>query len=230
MKTLILNIKNMRVEIDARVRGVESLEGSREVSLARTALQEGKMFLGLALRQLGEATPYPKGEDTQTREVDPSVDVAAAGSVVPGTDRVQAIKQLRAELAELLKTFDVGEALDPGAVHFKASRWMRESETALARARLWLGEALRVEAGKPEAGVSEAGVSAGSKAKEPEVGKPEARVSEEPTAKEPEAGVSEEPAAQTKAATNAAAGGDLLLSDEPAAYANKPKSEAKAKK
>jgi len=48
---------------------------SRENSLAITKLQEGVMWLGMNLKRLGEANPYPSSKDETTgTKIEPTAD------------------------------------------------------------------------------------------------------------------------------------------------------------
>lgn len=62
----VTNTKQLRKDIDALIQRTKELEKSRETSLAITKLQEGVMWLGMHLKELGESNPYPSSKDPAT--------------------------------------------------------------------------------------------------------------------------------------------------------------------
>jgi hypothetical protein len=50
------------------------MEPCREVSLAITKLQEGIMWMGMNLKRLNEATPYPNSMNTNNEKIEPTAD------------------------------------------------------------------------------------------------------------------------------------------------------------
>lgn len=67
--------KQLRKDTDDIIQRVKDLPSSRERSLAITKLQEGVMWLGMDLKRLGEANPYPSSKDASTGTViEPTAD------------------------------------------------------------------------------------------------------------------------------------------------------------
>ena len=68
-------IKQLRKDIDDVIQRVKGLESCREVSLAITKLQEAVMWLGMDLKRLNEANPYPSSKDPSTgTKIEPTAD------------------------------------------------------------------------------------------------------------------------------------------------------------
>lgn len=71
----VTNTKQLRREIDVLIQKVKELDKSRETSLAVTKLQEGVMWLGMHLKELGENNPYPSSKDPATGiSIEPTAD------------------------------------------------------------------------------------------------------------------------------------------------------------
>jgi len=70
----IIDTKQLRKDIDGVIQNVRALPPGRETSLVITKLQEGLMWLGMNLKQLGNANPYPHSRDTSNTTVDPTDD------------------------------------------------------------------------------------------------------------------------------------------------------------
>jgi hypothetical protein len=67
--------KQLRKDTDDIIQRIKDLPSSRERSLAITKLQEGVMWLGMDLKRLGEANPYPSSKDSSTGTViEPTAD------------------------------------------------------------------------------------------------------------------------------------------------------------
>lgn len=67
--------KQLRKDTDEIIQRIKELPGSRERSLAVTKLQEGVMWLGMDLKRLGEANPYPSSKDASTgTTIEPTAD------------------------------------------------------------------------------------------------------------------------------------------------------------
>lgn len=71
----VIKNKQLRKDTDDIIQRIKNLPPSRERSLATTKLQEGVMWLGMDLKRLGEANPYPssKNPDTGTT-IEPTAD------------------------------------------------------------------------------------------------------------------------------------------------------------
>jgi ClpP class serine protease len=72
--TQVLATKQLRKDTDDIIQRVKELRPSRETSLATTKLQEGVMWLGMQLKALGEANPYPNSKDASNTKIEPTAD------------------------------------------------------------------------------------------------------------------------------------------------------------
>lgn len=70
----IVNTKQLRKDIDEVLQRVKGLGQSRETSLAITKLQEATMWLGMNLKRLGEADPYPESRNPNNQRIEPTAD------------------------------------------------------------------------------------------------------------------------------------------------------------
>ncbi len=71
----VTNCKQLRKDTDEIIQRIKENPVSRENSLAITKLQEGVMWLGMNLKRLGEANPYPSSKDASTGTViEPTAD------------------------------------------------------------------------------------------------------------------------------------------------------------
>lgn len=71
----VVENKRLRQDIDAKIQEVKELPASRERSLTITKLQEAVMWLGMDLKRLGTANPYPSSKDPSTETtIEPTTD------------------------------------------------------------------------------------------------------------------------------------------------------------
>ena len=70
----VLETKRLRKDIDDQIQKVKSLPPSRETSIAITKLQEAVMWLGMNLKALGEANPYPNSKDATNTIIEKTAD------------------------------------------------------------------------------------------------------------------------------------------------------------
>lgn len=70
----VSNTKQLRKDIDEVLQRVKGLDQSRETSLAITKLQEAAMWLGMNLKRLGEANPYPESRNPDSQTIHPTSD------------------------------------------------------------------------------------------------------------------------------------------------------------
>lgn len=71
----VVQNKQLRKDTDDIIQRIKDLPSSRERSLAITKLQEGVMWLGMDLKRLGEANPYPSSKDASTgTKIEPTAD------------------------------------------------------------------------------------------------------------------------------------------------------------
>lgn len=67
--------KQLRKDIDAIIQRVRDLPATRERANSITRMQEGVMWLGMDLKRLGEANPYPSSKDPSTgTQIEPTAD------------------------------------------------------------------------------------------------------------------------------------------------------------
>jgi len=67
--------KQLRKDTDDIIQRIKDMPLSRERALAVTKLQEGVMWLGMDLKRLGEANPYPSSKDASTgTQIEPTAD------------------------------------------------------------------------------------------------------------------------------------------------------------
>ena len=74
IQTEVSNTKQLRKDIDEVLQRVKGLYQSREISLAITKLQEATMWLGMNLKRLGEANPYPESKNPDSQRIEPTAD------------------------------------------------------------------------------------------------------------------------------------------------------------
>lgn len=75
MKQEIVNIKQLRKDIDDIIQRVCDLERCRETSLSITKLEEAVMWLGMDLKRLNQPNPYPSSKDPSTgSKIEPTAD------------------------------------------------------------------------------------------------------------------------------------------------------------
>lgn len=70
----VKDTKQCRKDIDNIIQKVKKLDSSRETSLAVTKLQEAVMWLGMNLKRLGEANPYPDSYNPDNAKIEPTAD------------------------------------------------------------------------------------------------------------------------------------------------------------
>ncbi len=71
----VVGNKALRKATDDIIQSIKNLPNSTERVLAITKLQEGVMWLGMDLKRLGEANPYPSSKDASTGTViEPTAD------------------------------------------------------------------------------------------------------------------------------------------------------------
>lgn len=74
-ETEVVSIKQLRKKGDNLIQQIKYLPGSAEKTLAMRKFQEGVMWLGMDLKRLGEANPYPSSKDPSTgAKIEPTAD------------------------------------------------------------------------------------------------------------------------------------------------------------
>ena len=70
----ILETKRLRKKLDEALQEVKKLNKTRETSLSVTKIQEGIMWLGMYLKELGTTDPYPTSKDSLDPTIHPTAD------------------------------------------------------------------------------------------------------------------------------------------------------------
>lgn len=63
MENQIIKTKELRRKLDDTLQEVKKLEDSKETMLATVKIQEAIMWLGMNLKRLGNADPYPDSKN-----------------------------------------------------------------------------------------------------------------------------------------------------------------------
>lgn len=66
MEAEVIEIKQLRQDIDKIIQRVCFLQRCRETSLVITKLEEAVMWLGMDLKRLNQPNPYPSSKDPST--------------------------------------------------------------------------------------------------------------------------------------------------------------------
>ena len=64
--------KQLRVNLDIELQKMKAIPKSREISLSITKLQEAIMWLGMDLKALKEANPYPNSYNPENTKIEPT--------------------------------------------------------------------------------------------------------------------------------------------------------------
>ncbi len=70
----VKDVKSLRQGLDGQLQKLKELPSTREVSLSITKIQEGIMWLGMELKRLGEANPYPDSYNPESPVIDKTAD------------------------------------------------------------------------------------------------------------------------------------------------------------
>jgi len=70
----VSQVKALHRDLDVELQRLKALEPSRETSLAITKIQEGIMWLGMRLKAIGEANPYPESYNPESSIIHPTSD------------------------------------------------------------------------------------------------------------------------------------------------------------
>lgn len=70
----ILETKRLRKKLDETLQEIKKLNKTRETSLSITKIQEGIMWLGVHLHELGTPDPYPTSKDDTDLTIHPTAD------------------------------------------------------------------------------------------------------------------------------------------------------------
>lgn len=66
--------KQLRKDFDSLLQKLQEADKSRERSLAITKIQEAIMWLGMDLKRLGTANPYPESKNPESLIIEPTAD------------------------------------------------------------------------------------------------------------------------------------------------------------
>ncbi len=125
-------------------KGLDKLTPGREVSLAKTAIQESIMFAGLVLGDIGDESPYPKSDDKDSKVIEDRADVSFSDYNFDATDYVGQVKEIRNDIGASVKVMSdlytnaIGTDVKPESVAFFPSHLMM-SLMSLKKSRMWLG-------------------------------------------------------------------------------------------
>lgn len=131
-------LRQVRLEIDSLINTAKLLAPSREVSLAYTNLQRGKMWLGKALGAFGSPSPYVNSTDPSNKIIDAQAEHTEHAHVFPADyGHVEQIKQMRHTLASpISKTEEILVSVTPSGL---LQNYVTQSFLALEEAKMWYG-------------------------------------------------------------------------------------------
>lgn len=158
-------IQALRRALDARTQDIAALGRSRELSLAFTSLQQGRMLLGNTIKLLGGSTPYPEASNPKSPRIEPPADVTTADYApeLP-EDPVAAVKTVRERLESQVAGMELlRAALFPRHVGTLAESVFEAAYVQLLLAKNWLGMELSA-------------IGSGARDKKKELEKPAAKV------------------------------------------------------
>lgn len=144
---MIDKVKEIRVNLDALIQVTNNLGSwTDEVKETVRSLKLGKMWLGKALGQLGDETPYKQGNDVSTNVIDPKADTAEIfGELFEGVDmtnQIQVAKKIREEIEKEIG--GIGLLFSFNNTSTDLGMYVNHSRLHLNEARMWLGEFLSV--------------------------------------------------------------------------------------
>ena len=151
MKEVIDNIKDLRIKIDALIVKTQKNyfpETSREISLAYTNLQRGKMWLGKVLGELNTPSPYPQSDNPSDKTIEPQAEhnIEADGDESVEFDQIVRVKDVRRRIqvvVDKMKEFTLSpqpaiifDKPDKGAFY---SNYIMTAILAMEEAKMWYG-------------------------------------------------------------------------------------------
>lgn len=147
-ETTIQTLTENRVNLDGIGKSLTLLTGSRYVSLAITALELGRMYVGEIALELGKEYPYEKTKKaTSPEQIQKAVDLYE-GKIKEHNNEIQAIVSIRESIDNIndntLKTVNefVLDSPVKGLDKFKIDCNISEAYRSLKEARMWLGKRL----------------------------------------------------------------------------------------
>lgn len=146
MRDITGEIRYIRTHLDVMFSAMQKMQGSREFSLAITALQESKMWLGKVLQEFGEANPYPESKNPESKRIEPTAEHGTEDLHVywdkQGYGVVGTIKDLRKRIEALLpQIWEVRTFQGNGQ---KQILYADQSYLRACASMMWLGMALGV--------------------------------------------------------------------------------------
>ena len=139
---LIMNIKDLRVQIDKFINTVKLIQSSREVSLAYTNLQRSFMWLGESLKASGSVSPYQESQNPASSHIEPTADHEEE-NIFDGFWDIEAtqlarVKAFRGELEITITEFrDFKKNSESCGKEYDDC--LNESFNALKEAKMWFG-------------------------------------------------------------------------------------------
>lgn len=98
-----LNEKRVLLDSIVLLIATSALTQSREMSLVKTNIQEGIMFMGLMKGALGDTNPYPESHNPTSQVIEPRAEKATEPyGYDPSLTETGLVKQLRAVLQDII--------------------------------------------------------------------------------------------------------------------------------
>lgn len=145
---IINKIRGIRVELDAIAQVIsKDLGKSRELSLAYTAIQLSKMWLGITLKSLGNGNPYPESKNPISLVIEKTADTSEKENYLPDMisnengehipmNIIQKVKWVREKLEKI-------EEDDLKEIRFESQTKSADRATEyLIECSMWLGQQL----------------------------------------------------------------------------------------
>lgn len=139
----ISKIKSWRVELDKHTFYLQQMKGSRQISIAITATQNARMWLGQVLNVLDEPNPYPDSKDATNNKIAPTTDVFTTKDDTPfvNMDGIKQAKVMRQRLTSLYEEMEHLEAkgILSRQLNDKGMLCISKSWAYIVEANMWLG-------------------------------------------------------------------------------------------
>jgi hypothetical protein len=152
MKTeTIEQLTSLRVRLDGVEKSVEALPKTRYSSLALTALETGRMYVGEVCRELGKEYPYEATKKAiDASGIQPAVDLSTTGSYLIGDNEIVNLNTLREDLEkhtqvllDVVANDDFGQDMPDDPEKFlPLISACNGAYQGLKEARMWLGKRL----------------------------------------------------------------------------------------
>ncbi len=147
-------LKAFRLTIDKFINSIPLLEQSPEVTLAKRELQRAKMWLGKAMGELGNKTPYPESDNAASAVIEPQAEhtedslkedfdsIFQKDEFQNTPSNIFRIKHMRSEIENKVKEFnDIMEDLveKNHTLNEYFLPFAHQSYMALIESKMWLG-------------------------------------------------------------------------------------------